>query len=384
MKIAHAITGLSMGGAERALAQLLPALRAREIEGEVFVLGDDRPLGEQIRAQGFSVHALHSPPGFPNPFLIPRLRRAFRESRPDLVQTWLYHADLVGGLSARGMAVPVIWGIHHTIAHRGDLRPVTYLLARFNGRLSRSVPNRIICCAQSSRDTHAALGYDKSKMTVIPNGIDTDAFHPDPTARVDVRRELGLGPDTPLIGLCARFDPQKDHANFIRAAGILSRSMREVHFVLWGTDVDPSNQLLHNQIVEAQLDEQIHLLGLRTDSPRLAAALDSASLSSSYGEAFPLAIGEAMACGIPCAVTDVGDSAYLVGDTGRVVPPRQPAALAAAWEGLLGLAPDERERLGARARRRVLDRFSLERMADAYAQLYRDIIGGADRPVQPL
>jgi glycosyltransferase involved in cell wall biosynthesis len=384
MKVAHVITGLSMGGAERALTELLPALRARAIEGDVFVLGEDQPLGEQIRAEGAPVHALHARPGLPNPLLVTRLSSALREYRPDLVQTWLYHGDLVGGLAARRLGVPVVWGIHHTIARRGDLRPATYLVARLNAWLSSRVPERIVCCAQSSRDTHAALGYQQSKMLVIRNGIDADVFRPGPTYRMDVRAELGLLPHTPLIGLCARFDRQKDHETFFRAASILSRSMPEVHYLLWGQDVDSDSEALVQLVAGARLEGQVHLLGLRTDSPRLMAALDLASLSSSYGEASPLVVGEAMACEIPCVVTDVGDSSYIVGDTGRVVPPRQPAALAGAWEGLLRLLPDEREHLGASARQRVVDLFSLERMAEEYAQLYRDIIGGADRPAQPL
>jgi glycosyltransferase involved in cell wall biosynthesis len=248
-----------------------------------------------------------------------------------------------------------------------------------NALLSGLIPVQIICCADSSRQTHAAIGYDQEKMVVISNGFDIARFLPDVGARTSVRTELGLSPDTLLIGLCARFNPQKDHETFIRAAGLLSRKMPQVHFLLWGDYVDVANDRLTGWIATENLKGRTHLLGMRPDSPRLAAALDVSTLSSSYGEAFPLVVGEAMSCAVPCVVTDVGDAAHIVGETGRSVPPSSPEALAAAWVELLSLPADERRALGNEARKRIENLFSLEKMGEAYAQLYRDIIGDADR-----
>jgi glycosyltransferase involved in cell wall biosynthesis len=357
-----------------ALSQLLPKLRSVGIDGEVLSLTDENPLGERIRNNGISVEALHARRGFPDLRLIRRLRSVIREQRFDLIQTWMYHADLIGGLAAYRQDVPVIWGIHHTIARRSDLKPATYAIALVNALLSHPIPARIICCAESSRATHLALGYDQSKMVVIPNGTDTTVFQPDAVARVRVRQELGLPLHTLLVGFCGRFDAQKDHQTFIRAAGLLNSKMQGIHFVLWGSSVDPENGILRDWIASEGLSAQFHLLGLRPDSAHLMAALDISSLASSHGEAFPLVIGEAMSSGVPCTVTDVGDMAHLVGETGRVVLPRHPEALAAAWEDLLSFAPDARIRLGGLARQRIVDFFSLEVMATAYAKLYQDII----------
>jgi glycosyltransferase involved in cell wall biosynthesis len=382
MRVLHVITGLTVGGAETALVRLLPALRSRGVEGEVVSLTGDSPLGPYIRDQGFPVEALHGQRASPSPRLIGSVSAILHARRPDLVQTWMYHADLVGGLAGRRNKLPVVWGIHHTISRRSDLKPATYAIARLNAAISHFVPGRIICCARSSQATHARLGYDRDKMQVIPNGVDTDVFRPDPAARSDVRGELGLSNDSLLIGLCARFDPQKDHQTFLRAAALLKSQFPGLHFVLWGKDVDAGNELLRSWVIAEGLADEVHLLGLRADSAHLHASLDISTLASSYGEAFPLVVAEAMACGVPCTVTNVGDSADIVGDTGRVVPPRQPESLAAAWAALLAIPQGDRARLGANARQRILERFSLDRMAGAYAQVYRDIIGGADHPGQ--
>jgi glycosyltransferase involved in cell wall biosynthesis len=189
---------------------------------------------------------------------------------------------------------------------------------------------------------------------------------------------LGVDDSIPLIGMCGRFDLQKDHHNFLAAAGLLRALLPDAQFVLWGKGVDLENPHLSAWIAEEGLGQAVHLLGFRTDSPRLNAALDVATLSAAYGEAFPNVVGEAMACAVPCVVTGVGDAAYIVGETGRAVPPGSPEALAAAWAELLSLPAAERKALGTAARKRVENLFSLEKMGAAYAQLYRDIIGDAD------
>jgi glycosyltransferase involved in cell wall biosynthesis len=291
----------------------------------------------------------------------------------------MYHADLAGGLAALFSGnPPVVWGLHHTVAERGALKASTYAVARLNAWLSHFIPKRIVCCAEATRKTHLCLGYDSSKMIVISNGIDTSAFHPDLSARLAVRTELGIDDATPLIGLCARFDPQKDHENFLRAAGLFLAERPDVHFVLWGQGVDENNASLMDWAKSVKIGDNLHLLGLRSDTPRLMAALDAAALSSAYGEAFPLVVGEAMACGVPCAVTDVGDSGLIVSDTGKVVPPRDSAALAKAWVDLLALPESERLSLGVRARQRIVDHYSVDKMVSAYSQLYRDIIASND------
>jgi glycosyltransferase involved in cell wall biosynthesis len=286
----------------------------------------------------------------------------------------MYQADLVSGLAARlAGGMPVAWGIHNAYLDPRSVKRIKLWTVRACIWSSGWLPTRIVCCSEASRVVHARLGYPKKKMMVIPNGADLAAFKPAPEARPSVREELGLRIETPLIGLVARFDLPKDHRTFVRAARLLHARMPEAHFILCGDSITWENPRLTEWIDAAGVRSRCHLLGRRLDVPRLSAALDVATSSSSFSEAWPLAVGEAMACGVPCAVTDVGDSAVIVGDTGRVVPPKDPIALADAWHELLALAPDEKVRLGQTARRRIEEQFDLLDAVAKYEKLYEEL-----------
>lgn len=357
-----------------------------EFEHEVISMTAIGALGEKIRALGVPVRALGMRRrGMPNPLGVLRLARWLNQDPPDVVQTWMYQADLVGGLATRlAGAVPVAWGIHSSYLDPQSVKRLKIWTVRACAWASRWLPTRIVCCSEASRQVHAKLGYATKNMLIIPNGSDLATFKPDPEARSSVRRELGLREGTPLVGLVARWDPQKDHRTFVRAAALLHARAPDAHFILCGSaDADgigitSENPQLTEWIDEAGLRPCCHLLGLRRDVPRLSAALDIASLSSSYGEAWPLVVGEAMSCGVPCVVTDVGDSALIVGDTGRVVPPRDPAALADAWYELLAVGPDARARLGLAARRRIEEHFSLTSAIEKYEGLYKELTLSSD------
>jgi glycosyltransferase involved in cell wall biosynthesis len=233
----------------------------------------------------------------------------------------MYHANLVGALAVRMAGhVPVVWGIHHSaLDPRVDKRR-TMLVNRACAFLSRKLPARIVCCSEASLRIHKELGYAAEKLEVIPNGFDLERVKPDPTARVSVREELGIPADALTVGIAARFHPHKDHRNFVRAAARLHKQMPEIHFLLCGLGITWQNSQLVEWIEAAGVRDRFHLLGLRRDMPRLFAGMDIAT-TASRSEAFPIAIGEAMACGTPCVVTNVGDSALIVGETGSVVAP---------------------------------------------------------------
>lgn len=372
-RLLHIITDLGIGGAEMALYNLVSNLDRSEFASSIVALSGEGPIGEKIRRLGFPVTCLGFRPGVPDPRLILHLRREIRTWQPMLIQTWMYHANLAGSLAASlSGAIPVLWNIRH--ADHRNLKPLSRLIIGLNAILSYPLPRRIICCAEAARTFHARLGFDRSKLIVIPNGFNLDTFRPQPQARSTVRRELGLNDNALLIGLGARFAPEKDHSNFIRAATILAQSTSDVHFVLWGHNVDTENRLLRQWIEASGTPHRFHLLGVRLDTPRLLAALDVFSLSS-VNEAFPNALGEAMACGVPCVTTDAGDAALLLGDTGIVVPSRNPQALAEAWGRLLAMAPAERTALGQAARRRIEDHFGISKMIAAYVSVYRNVLG---------
>jgi glycosyltransferase involved in cell wall biosynthesis len=376
MRILHISTALNLGGAETMLYRLLQASDPAHSHHVVSLI-DVGLNGRKIQQLGVDVRALGMRRA-PSPAKLVELARMISEIKPDVIQTWMYHADLIGGVAARlaGRA-PVAWGIHNSTLDPATTHRTTRLVVAASARLSRVVPDAIVCVSRAAQALHVAKGYDARRFVLIPNGFDVSQFRPDEAERRAVRRELGLEDDHVVIGMVARVCPQKDHANFIRAAIALARRRPEARFLLCGGPgvegamaATPENAELVGPLREAGLLDRFLLVGQRDDVPRLMRALDVGALSSAYGEAFPLAVGEAMACGVPCVVTDVGDSAFLVADTGRVVPARDPDALAGAWEELLLLGPEGRRRLGQRARARVEEHFTLPRVAAQYAALW--------------
>ena len=380
LRIAEIITGLERGGAELMLLRLLGALDRRRFAPQVFSLRPAGVIGTQIADRGIPVHSAGIRGALPGPGELRRFGRQLCGMRPDLIHTWMYHADLLGGVVGRAVCrVPVIWALHNSTLDPAQVGLATRLTVRVNALLSRLVPARIVSCSQTAAGVHGSLGYPRDRLLIIPNGFDIDAYRPDADARRAVRSELGLAEDAFLIGSFARFHPQKDHRTLCRAAGLIAASRPDVHFLLAGGGIDAANVVLVQWLRESGAADRCHLLGERDDMPRLTAALDLALMTSSFGEAFPLVIGEAMACAVPCVVTDVGDARAMVGDTGRVVPPRDAHALAGAVLELLASSPGERTALGRRARAKIEAELSLTAIADRYAALYETVLAERGR-----
>ena len=372
--IVHIATSLSAGGAETMLYKLLSALRSGPFSFSVISLTNVGPVGKKIQALEIPVIALGMHRRCPNPWTLIKLAILMRALKPDLVQTWMYHADMIGGWAAKlAGGFPVIWGIHHTSLDSDCNKRSTILVVDICARLSRMLPNKIVCCAKAAERVHVLRGYHRQKMIFIPNGFDLNRFRPDKAARKEIRRELGLSEDSIIIGLVGRFHPLKDHYNFVQAATKLDQSNADVHFVLCGNGVTWDNSVLVSWIDKAGIRFRCRLLGARCDINKIYASLDVFT-SSSCSEAFPLVVGEAMACGVPCVVTDVGDSAYIVGNTGIVVSPGDPSALARAWTKLLALPSEERMRLGSKARKRIADNFDLQSTAKKYKDLWLSVV----------
>jgi len=373
IRITHIINSFESGGAEAMLCRLLLRTDCHRFEPSVISLIDDTSVAGPIVDAGIPLATMGMRPGVPDPRGMARLVRHLRRTRPQIVQTWMDHSNLIGGVAAALAGTgPVVWGIHHS-EHIPELTKRTTLWTlRACALLSRRLPARIICCSESARLLYSQRGFAADKLLVIPNGFDMTAFKPDDDARTDVRRELGIDPNAILIGLAARYHALKDHNNFLDAAAILLKSFPAAHFLLCGNLVDADNPSLAQKIAELDLGQRCHLLGPRRDIARIHAALDI-SASSSISEAFPLTIGESMACGIPCVATDVGDSAFIIGNTGRTVPARDSAALAAAWAELLSMDAQSRQDLGTQARKRVQELFDLDSVTRRYEATYQDL-----------
>ncbi len=373
LTLVHLISSLNVGGAQLMLSQLVSRLNHRQLKQVVVSLIEVGPVGETIRALGVPVYSLGMQRGRPSPEGFGRLVRLLRRERPAILQTWLYHADLLGLFVARWAQTPVVvWNVRASNMDMQQYRRLSGWTVKACARLS-ALPRAVVVNSEAGRAFHTRIGYRPRQWVVIPNGIDLQQFRPAPAARAEVRGELGLPPEAALIGLVARFDPMKDHATFLRAARELVHAGSTAHFVLVGEGATPDNAALAELVAQEGLEGRAHLLGRRTDIPRLTAAFDIAS-SSSYGEGFPNVIGEAMACGVPCVATDVGDTAQIVGETGVIVPPRDPAALAEGWRRTIEMGAEQRQRLGLAARARIQQHYSLESMVRHYEELYLSLV----------
>ncbi len=375
IRISHVITGLSTGGAETMLLRLLTHMDPGKFRCEVISLTGQGAVGKQMADAGFRMRVLGMRPGAPNPWLIWKLARWLKSSAPHVVHTWLYHANLVGGIANRlGPRAPLIWGVRQAKPDPAYTGRSARFSARVCARLSPRLPRHIVYNSETASRLHGDIGFDEHKKVIIPNGVDLASFHPDAVAYRSVRSELGLPEDARMIGLVARWDPSKDHRTLVQAARLLQARFPGVRFLLCGEEITWENETLAGWIDAAGLRNRFHLLGNRGDIPRLNAAFDVSGISS-IGEAFPNVVAEAMACEVPCVVTDVGDAAMIVGETGRVVPPHNPDALAAAWVEILSLDAPRRERLGQAARARVEAHFEIGRVVARYQALYEEVSG---------
>jgi len=370
MKIVHLISGLERGGAETVLYRLLTETDQSVHSSVVISFQRNGEMAGPIRELGVPVYELGMRKGIGDLGALIQLKKLLQQLKPDLIQTWMYHADLIGSLVARMSGnIPVVWGIRHS-----DLDPqrdsrLTILVAKLASWISRW-PAAIICCSQASLEIHSNMGYKRKRMLVIPNGYDLSLLKKKPESGIEFRREHGVGETVLLIGTAGRYHPQKDQRTFIRAAAILSATRPEVEYVMCGKRVDENNGELSGWIEEDDLVGKVHLLGILTDMPAFYNALDLFTLSSSHGEGFPNVVAEAMACEVPAVVTDVGDAALIVGATGRVVPTGDPVALAAAWEEMLRMPVEQRARQGRLARERIQQNYSIQRMIERYYEAY--------------
>jgi len=378
-KILFIITGVGTGGAEMMLYKLLSGIDRTKFEPVVLSLLRKDCFGDQvvnkITALDIPIHSLGMEVGEFDIKKLPKLLDLVRQEQPDILQGWMYHANVAAQLASflTFKFTPTIWNIRHSLHSLDYEKKGTAMLIRLLSKLS-SFPVKIIYNSQVGATQHQKVGYKSPKTIVIPNGFDINIFQPSSANRDHLRQELGLAQDAFLIGRICRYHLMKDHETFLRAAALLLQDAPDLHFVLAGINVDHNNSHLREVLNELNIGDRIHLLGERKDVPYLTSALDIAVSSSYFGEAFPNVIGEAMACEVPCVVTGVGDSALIVGDTGKIVPPKNSRVLANACQELIALGTAGREALGKKARQKIIELYSLESIITQYEKLYQSIL----------
>lgn len=375
IRIVHIITGLSTGGAEMMLYKLLSVTDRKFFNPIVISLMDYSPIGLRIKALGIPVYSMEIKKYLSIPIALCRFIKLLSKLQPNLIQGWMYHGNLAALLASWFIPrkVPVLWNIRHTPYKLKDEKRLTAFLIHLSAILS-SRPTMILYNSHGSAYQHKLLGFSNKHQEVIPNGFDCNYFKPSENARLKLRNSLGLNHKTFLIGLIARYHPMKDHMTFIHAAGRLVAQYPDVHFILAGRGIVKTNSILKNMIKEVNLTRNIHLLGECSNMPEIIAALDISTNTSSWGESFPNVVGESMACGIPCVVTDIGDSAIIVGDTGIVLPPKNVDELVKAWMKLIKMGYAARKQLGQKARERIVNNFALSKVIKDYEKTYREVL----------
>jgi glycosyltransferase involved in cell wall biosynthesis len=374
VKILHLITGLDIGGAEMMLYRLC----------QQQIMGGDVPYVVSLKSNGnmkallleqeIPVYELGFPKGsfsFPG---FKSLVTVIREANPDVIHCWMYHANLIGSFASLITGnIPVIWAIHNTTLSVQKSSKFTLLIMRLLGLIS-FLPKQIVYCSLASKKIHEKYFYTKSKGKFIPNGVDTCLFSPNKEKRSTKIHELQIDQNQFIIGMIGRYDPQKDYPNFVRAANIIMQGYKNIQFIMCGPGVNESNQELMELISTTYDPTKYHLIGSHFDIENVHNCFDLFILTSSYGEAFPIVLTEAMACEVPCISTDVGDASFIIGETGLVVPIKNPQAIADAVEHMLSLPNVDFSKLKEAARNRIVEHFSLSRISQTYKETYQSII----------
>lgn len=366
--IFHVITSLDAGGAERMLTRVA-------VNG-VAELGDQKQIvvslkssgiyGEELVKNGVAVFPLNFHKGNWIAALW-KLFKLFKEHKPTIVMTWLYHADFIGTLFSILFGVKsIIWNVRCSNIDFSKYSKLTWIIVKLLSYFSY-LPKGIVVNSKVGQREHEKLGYNPKEWIYIPNGFDVDEFSPNATLRASVRKNLDLE-NSVVIGVIARADPQKDYTTFLKAAVLLSKNYKSVKFLIVGEGTD-------NLLIPDELKDRVICLGARRDVASLLQAMDVFVLSSAYGEGFPNVLGEAMAVGIPCVTTDVGDAAELVQGLGEIVEPQEVERLQSSIECLLEEGKEDLTKRSILGRDRIVNSYSISHIIGQYIDVYNKALG---------
>ena len=374
IRIALLIRKLEPGGAERQLVALANGIDRRHFEPTILTFYPSDGSAAILGTGDAAITDLNKKGRWDLVEFEVRLVRTLRAIRPDIVHAFQGPPNLLALLAKPFVPdLRVVWGER---ASDMDLSQYDYsrrLTFALNRRVARYA-DLIVSNSEAGRAHARGHGFPADKLRVIPNGIDTDRFRPDPTAGAAIRREWNVAPDEPLIGLVARLDPKKDHANFLKAAALLKREKPNVKFVCVGGGTAERTTDLHARAGSLGIADRLVWVGERQDMPAVYNALDINTLSSAFGEGFPNTVGEAMAVGIPCVVTDTGDCRRIVEESGVVAPRSDPDAIAEGWRKLLALDDSQRSTLGKSCQDRIVSQYSLPVMIHSMEEIYTSLI----------
>jgi len=369
------IRSLNIGGTERQLIELVKGLDKNTYEITVGLFYDGGILREELTAmEGVKLLPLYKSGRWDLIRFCTRLITILSRSKPHILYSFLPDANLVGLISGRITRVKqIVWGVRASNMNVSRYDWLARMSLRLSAFLSR-FPDAIITNSFAGLRFHKDIGYKTERMKVIPNGIDTKLFKPDHLSGFRLRDEWGIDEEMITIGLVGRLDPMKDHATFLRAVKIFDQKECSVRFVCVGDGKEPYKSEIHFLCRRLGVNGSIIWAGERCDMTAVYNSMDIVTSSSSFGEGFPNVIGEAMACGVPCVVTDIGDSAIIVGETGIVVPPEDPQSLADGWRSMLKRLNDKSYSIKERARTRIVSHYNSEIFIQKTSKKFLDLL----------
>jgi glycosyltransferase involved in cell wall biosynthesis len=368
--IVHIITSLDIGGAETMLKKLVIERKKTGENDIVVCLKKNGVIAAELNSNGIEVYFLKINSIISLIYGVFKLNHILKEKKPSLVQTWLYHSDLIGGLISWLNRIPVVWNIRQT-KFNSNANLFTIFVMRICAYLSYFIPQKIICAANASLITHKKFGYDKSKLFVIPNGFTISNTRPIQDV-FQLKRRLGITDEEFVIGSIGRYHTDKDYLNLINAAQIVLTKYPNLKFVLIGKNLDKSNMQLKQYLEERNIEKKFLLLGQIENVDKYFYIFDIYCIHSK-SEGFPNVLGEAMLMKLPCIVTDVGDCRYILKDNGIVVPPENSDLLAEGITHFVNMPVNQRKNLGIRSYLRIKDEFMLTDVVKKYNDLYNSI-----------
>lgn len=370
-KVVHIIIGLNVGGAELMLKRLvLHSQEKKEFQHSVISLTDIGVIGSELKSKGIPVYSLGMQSAVSTPIVLLKIRKLLKELQPDVVQTWMYHADFLGGLAAKSMGIKnIIWGIRNSeIDSNSGL--IKKSIRKSCAKLSRSIPSTIVCVAHKAKEVHARVGYDQSKIKVIPNGFNLDKFTPDKSKRLALRSQIGIQGEDLVIGNIGRFTPAKNHLNFIRACLILLDKGYDFKVLMCGRDVELNNPEIFDLFADNNHSSQFIFLGEVSDTSSFYNAIDVFCLCS-YTEGFPNVLGEAMATEKVCLTTDAGDAQLILDNCGFNIESSSHIDIARAIEdNILKGSKNELKNIATEARTVIQSEYSLDKIVSEFEMLY--------------
>jgi glycosyltransferase involved in cell wall biosynthesis len=368
------LRSLNIGGTERQLMELVKGLDSNHFDITVGLFYNEGALIEEIKSMPWiHVVSLNKSGRWDIIRFILRFIKLLKTLQPDILYSFLPDANLLGLISGKIARVRrIVWGVRASNMDVGRYDWLARMSLRLSAFLSR-FPDAIITNSVAGKEFHRSIGYSTNRMMVVPNGIDTDRFKPDHSVGLRVRDKWNIDEEKITIGLVGRLDPMKDHTTFLQAVKIFDQEKCSVRFVCIGDGKEPYKSEIHSLCSALGLNGFLIWAGEGYDMVAVYNAMDMIT-SSSFSEGFSNVIGEGMACGVPCVVTDVGDSAIIVGETGIVVPPKDPQALADGWRSMLKRLNDKSYSINEMARARIVSHYNSEILIQKTSRMFLSLL----------